>query len=438
MIDFTSQTTRNLIQYAAADRASEKTNAIIHEIIIIPASGYVKLKTTKYVFGKNLTKQAKLGKIYRMERGDCIRNKCRIIILLCIAFMIYNTACASGSIAVGHFIDEKIAKDTVESIYDPPGNNFNRLVRGSAADLADSIPIDTITLSFVGDCMLASYRGEYNWNTFNYRADNEDPAYFFAGVSDILKTDDFTVANCENVFTDNDLPAINKGYEGAYWYKSKSANASIFTAGGIDMISLANNHTYDYGLQGKKDTIAAAESACLLWGDDNNPVIIEKYGFRIAILCSDIMIYANSDRLIETLTALAETTDFRIVFFHGGTERVYTPPENIVNLARKFVDVGADLVIGHHPHVLQPIERYNGVNIVYSLGNFLFGAGRGENRTIIYQYILNIAGGVLLDTYENIIPCYVYDKRWQPAVIADEGVKKRVMDFLDGKSENPM
>lgn len=352
---------------------------------------------------------------------------------------IINSACTSANVAFGHFIEKKITQDKVKSMYEPPSIKIKPLIQDIVAESdADSISIDTITLSFVGDCMLASYRGEYNWNTFNYWADNEEPSYFFAGVSDIFKDDNFTVANCENVFTDNDLKAINKGYEGAYWYKSKSANAHIFTAGGIDMISLANNHVYDYGLQGLTDTIAAAESADLIWGDNNNPVIYEKYGYRIAILCSNIMIKANIDRLFETLTALSETTDFQIVYFHGGTERVYTPPANIISFSHRCVDSGADLVIGHHPHVLQPTERYNGVNIVYSLGNFIFGAGRGENRTIIYQYKLYLADSILLDTYENIIPCYVYDKRWQPAVIGDEQIKKRVMDFLEGKSENPL
>ncbi len=335
--------------------------------------------------------------------------------------------------------DEYIQNDTSLDLYLSPIENFNYLSEDKAiSPVGKPIEINTITLSFVGDCMLASYKGEYNWNTFNYRADYEDPSYFFAGVSDIFKNDDFTIANCENVFTDNDLAAIDKGYDGAFWYKSKSANASIFKVGGIDIISLANNHTYDYGEQGKKDTVAAAEAAGLLWGDDSNPIILEKYGFKIALMCVNIMNSRNIDRLISTLSELKKSTNFMIVYFHGGTERVYIPPDNIVETAHRMVDAGAGLVIGHHPHVLQPIEKYKGVNIVYSLGNFLFGAGRGENRTIIYQYSFIVADGLLLDTAENIIPCYCFVERWQPAVIEDAEIKKRVMDFLSGKAENPL
>lgn len=354
-------------------------------------------------------------------------------------------ACESISVSasIKNFIkdqsDEYIQNETSLNLYLSPAEDFNPLSEDTALSSADnSIDINTITLSFVGDCMLASYKGEYNWNTFNYRADYEDPSYFFAGVSDIFKNDDFTIVNCENIFTDNDLAATDKGYDGAYWYKSKSVNASIFKVGGIDIISLANNHIYDYGEQGKKDTVSAAETAGLLWGDDNNPIILEKYGFKIALMCVNIMNSRNIDRLISTLSELKKSNDFMIVYFHGGTERIYSPPDNITETAHRLVDAGAGLVIGHHPHVLQPIERYKGVNIVYSLGNFLFGAGRGENRTIIYQYNFIVANGLLLDTTENIIPCYCFAERWQPAVIEDSEIKKRVMEFLSGKTENPL
>lgn len=188
----------------------------------------------------------------------------------------------------------------------------------------------------------------------------------------------------------------------------------------------------------KKDTVSAAEAAGLLWGDDSNPIILEKYGYKIALMCVNLMNSRNIDRLISNLSELKKSTDFLIVYFHGGTERIYIPPDYITETAHRMVDAGAGLVIGHHPHVLQPIEKYKGVNIIYSLGNFLFGAGRGENRTIIYQYNFIVADGILLDTSENIIPCYCFVERWQPAVIEDAETKKRVMDFLLGKTENPL
>ncbi len=378
--------------------------------------------------------------------GDSIRllKILLICVFLCL-FISLLTACGTDGILhsaeelINTQWDRYIRNDMPGNLYTVPEGSINVLPRDSVPAAADeSVEINTITISFIGDCMLASYKGEYNWNTFNYRADQEDPSYFFAGVSDIFKADDFTVANCENVFSDRDLTATDKGYDGAYWYKSKSANASIFKEGGVDIISLANNHTYDYGEQGKKDTAAAAENAGLLWGDDDHPLILEKHGYRIGLICVNIMNSRNIDRLMVSMPEIRLSADFIIVYFHGGIERTYTPPDNIVAAAHRLADAGVDLLIGHHPHVLQPVEKYNGVNIIYSLGNFLFGAGRGENRTIIYQYTFTVAGGFLLDTSDHIIPCYCFVERWQPAVITDEEIRKRILDFLAGNAENPL
>lgn len=294
-----------------------------------------------------------------------------------------------------------------------------------------------IVFSFVGDVMLASYRGEYNWNTFNYWADEKPAGYFFSGVYDIFASDDYTVANLENVFTDRDLPELGKGYDGAYWYKSASKNAGILTAGSIEIVSLANNHMYDYGEEGKSDTISAAEAAGIEWGDNDRAVIIEKYGVKIALLCVTVTSNGNFSKAYELMESLPDDIDYRIVYFHGGIERVHTPPDGIVEGARAIADMGVNLIIGHHPHVLQPAEQYNGVKIVYSLGNFLFGAGRGENRTAIYRLTLNVSDGVIMDASDEIIPCYCYDERWQPAVIEDEEKRSAVLSFMRGERETP-
>ena len=103
---------------------------------------------------------------------------------------------------------------------------------------------------------------------------------------------------------------------------------------------------------------------------------------------------------------------------------------------------GADLVLGNHPHVLQPRELYKDKEILYSLGNFCFGGNRKpENRTIIYQLILSIQDGVLAGTASEIIPCYVHTggtvNNYCPAPITDEAQAQRVLDFLDGRITSP-
>ena len=329
--------------------------------------------------------------------------------------------------------------DTEIAMYSLPDFTVSPSLPDIPARVENMTSLNYVTLSFIGDCMLASYRGEDWWNTFNSFANEVEPEYFFAEVADIFKNDDFTIANCENVFTDdNSLYESRKSGNPVYWYKSPKKNAEIFTAGGVDIISVANNHTYDYGEQGYLDTIAAAEAAGLLWGDNNNIAYAQKDGFRIAFLFVTITERGNIDSLRPMIDEAEEKADYTIVYFHGGTEHVYRPSANIVRMAHDMVDAGCDLVIGSHPHVLQPIEYYNGATIVYSLGNFIFGAGRGENRTIIYQYTIYFSDTQVLKTEENVIPCYCFVERWQPAVIEDYDIRKRVLDFMQSLLPTPL
>ena len=114
------------------------------------------------------------------------------------------------------------------------------------------------------------------------------------------------------------------------------------------------------------------------------------------------------------------------------------------SIHNKLVDNGADLVIGNHPHVLQPMETYNGVNIIYSMGNFLFGGNRRpENRTIIYQHTITLNNDktVKEQSYE-VIPCYVHTgadlNNYRPAVVTDETLKQKILDFMSWKISSPV
>ena len=104
-----------------------------------------------------------------------------------------------------------------------------------------------------------------------------------------------------------------------------------------------------------------------------------------------------------------------------------------------MIDGGIDLVIGGHPHVLQPVEVYKGKTIVHSLGNFVFGGSRSEeNRTMIYRTTLTVLEGEVTDIAEEIIPCYVYTDMYKPGIIENEAEIEAVMAFLRGEAESPM
>ena len=178
----------------------------------------------------------------------------------------------------------------------------------------------------------------------------------------------------------------------------------------------------------------------------DNIIYYEKNGFTIAVVCvSFYSYYEVGVYCLPYLTEAVQNSDYQIVFFHGGTEGIYTPNDWKIQGCHAMVDAGADLVIGSHPHVLQPKETYNGVDIIYSLGNFCFGGNNNpENRTLIYKYKLNLhrqdSGIELVGSEDELIPCYVYTgdrNNWQPAPIEDGETAARVIQFMNGELSSP-
>ncbi len=303
----------------------------------------------------------------------------------------------------------------------------------------EEVPVlSDITLTFVGDCMLATDRGGEWEGSFNLLAKNVEPSYFLENFIELFENDDWTIANLENVFTDD--PTIRtqpKGYTPAYWYKSGTQNTDILTSASVEIVSLANNHSGDYGTAGYEDTREALDAAGIRWGDDENLVFLEKDGFTIALYCCTFY-YNGYDTIISQKMKEVEA-DYKIVYFHGGTERVHVPDDWKAAGARRMIDSGIDLVIGGHPHVLQPVETYKGHTILHSLGNFCFGGSRNEeNRTIVYRLTFHFIDGVLTDLSEEIIPCYLYTELYKPGIITDERDYNAVIAFLSGETDSPL
>ena len=169
----------------------------------------------------------------------------------------------------------------------------------------------------------------------------------------------------------------------------------------------------------------------------------EKNGYRIAVICDGLWNYWQETDIINRIHEAEKQSDFQIVYWHGGTEYRHSPEQWQIDASHDIVDAGADLVIGNHAHVLQPKEVYNGVTIVYSLGNFCYGGMiTCENRTVIYQLRLTVGeNGVILGKEDVIIPCYVYTgprNNFQPAPITDPDEKQRVLDFMNGLINSPV
>ncbi len=301
-----------------------------------------------------------------------------------------------------------------------------------------------ITMTFLGDMILANQRDIKPEGRFEEYAEKNPPEYFLSKVNHILSADDFTIANLENVLSDRELTPREKNYSPAFWFKSNTSKLNVLTKGSIEAVLLTNNHIMDYGDEGYKDTVNTVANSGLKYGTDDNIIRLEKNGFKIAVICTGLWSEYNVTNTLRRLEKVKAESDFQVVFFHGGTERLHAPEEEKVDAAHKFVDNGADLVVGGHPHVLQPREIYNGVEIIYSVGNFCYGGAlRPENRTIIYQYTLTVnpEGLTVVNKASNIIPCYVYtgnSNNYQPAVIENSAHKQTVLDFMEGKTDSPI
>ena len=300
-----------------------------------------------------------------------------------------------------------------------------------------------ITLSFAGDCTLSNVTSDKTSNGFLAYAEQNEPSYFLEKVKPIFEQDDFTVVNLECVLSDRALAKRDKGEGVAFWFKGPTSNAEILSSGSVEGVSLANNHTYDYGMLGNEDTKEAVSNVGLKYGYYEEIMYFEKNGFTVAVICHGLWSEWEVDNVIKILDIAKEQSDYQVIMYHGGTEKAHKPEEWRVRASRKLVDNGADLVLGNHPHVLQPIEEYNGAKIVYSLGNFCYGGHmQPQNRTMVYQTTLTVNCETLEveESEQNVIPCYVYTteyNNYQPTPIENEEEIDRVMKFLNGELELP-
>jgi len=218
----------------------------------------------------------------------------------------------------------------------------------------------------------------------------KDLNYPFLKIRDYLKSADLVFGNLETPITEGpEIPDFEMVF------RSNPGTEQTLKQAGFSVLSLANNHTPNFGEQGLKDTFNyLAEVGIKFVGAGNNeqeanqPVYIETKGIKFAFLAyNDTYVVPASyeatnnhagtafmriERMTEAVKETKQKTDFVIVSLHAGIEYTDKPNDSQVNFAHAAIDAGADLVIGHHPHVVQTMEKYKGKYIFYSLGNFVF------------------------------------------------------------------
>ena len=312
----------------------------------------------------------------------------------CSSYMSSRQAAAKKAVSMN------ASKDNSQKVSsDSPNTDFSNATVSSPVSL---------TLSVVGDCTLGTdetfdYDTSLNAYYENYGAD-----YFLQNVKDIFSADDLTIANFEGTLTDSD-----EREDKTFAFKAPASYASILTGGSVEAVNTANNHSHDYGDQSFDDTLAALDDAGIVHFGYDETAVMDVKGIKVGLV-GIYELYDHLEReqqLKDNIAKVkADGAQLIVVIFHWGNETETVPDSNQTTLGRIAIDEGADLVCGHHPHVLQGIETYKGKNIVYSLGNFCFGGNSSPSDmdTMIYQQTFTIdADGVKKDNVTNIIPCSI-------------------------------
>lgn len=300
----------------------------------------------------------------------------------------------------------------------------------------------TITISAAGDCTLGTDEGFNYKRSFKGKYDAvQDPAYFFQNVQPVFAQDDLTIVNMEGTLTEETTREPKQ-----FAFKGDAEYAKILTAGAVEAANLANNHSFDYGKKSYEDTITALEAEGISSFGYERTAVMDIKGVKVGLAgVYELAEHINCKQdMLDNIASLKEQgAQIIIVSFHWGQEKENVPSDVQVELAHTAIDNGADLVLGHHPHVLQGIGEYKGKNIVYSLGNFCFGGNSAPSDmdTMIFQQTFTVKDGKLQeDNVTNILPCKIssaYEEgynNYQP-ILAEGEQKEKIFERLSEYSQ---
>lgn len=284
----------------------------------------------------------------------------------------------------------------------------------------------SFTISAVGDCTFGTDENFAYEGSMPAKYDEVgDFNYFFENVKSVFEEDDLTIVNFEGTLTDSTIREDKQ-----FAFKADKSYAEILTDGFVEAANLANNHSKDYGEQSYNDTMDALDEAGITNFGYDRVAIKKVKGIKVGlvgtyVLADGLGVKDSMEKNIQDLKD--EGAQVIIASFHWGEEKAEYPNDVQVKLAHAAIDAGADLVLGHHPHILQGIEQYKGKNIVYSLGNFCFGGNMypSDMDTMIFQQTFTLKGGKLQeDNVTNIIPCSISSvedyNNYQPTPAAGE------------------
>lgn len=318
------------------------------------------------------------------------------------------------------------------------------------------VPVDTVTpdtlytIAMVGDMMLGTLYPKPMLPL-------DDGKHLFDDVRDILTAATIAVGNCEGVFCGDNIPCDKSSGAYSYAFRMPPSYSGLFKEAGFDFLSLANNHSEDFGTEGVKETMAILDSVGIRYAGVKSlcqTALIQRdsvtYGFCAFGHNSYTCRHQDTALALSIIRSLRDSCDILIVSFHGGAEgkdQTHLPQGtetflgedrgSLRSFAHLCIDNGADLVYGHGPHVCRAVEVYNGHFIAYSLGNFCTPTGISVSGISGYSPVITVrlnSDGMLVD---GRIHSFIQPFRKGPRVDKKNIVAKAIRTLTMEDFENP-
>ena len=291
------------------------------------------------------------------------------------------------------------------------------------------------TLTFAGDCTFGSTASKWNSSSSFIQVVGDDYEYPFKNVASYFEEDDFTIVNLEGPLTETGTAAAK-----TFAFKGPTAYTQILTSSSVEAVTLANNHSEDYGAEGYKNTTKALNEAGVAYVEKNKTTLVQtESGLKIGLYAASFE-FSKSDMTSDISQLRKDGAEIVICAFHWGTEGAYRPNSTQEYFGRAAIEAGADIVYGSHPHVLQKVEQYKDGYIYYSLGNFSFGGSTFpqdyDSAILQMEVIRDVDGSVRLGEL-TMIPVSISSinahNNYQPTPLEEgSAAYKRAISKLDG------
>lgn len=253
--------------------------------------------------------------------------------------------------------------------------------------------LTVVKLTFAGDCTLGGHEGWMNYTIGTFRVMQQEVGnytYFLEKVQDIFANDDCTVVNLEVVLADS---ARGLNPERKWNFRGTTDYVNILTQGSVEAVTLGNNHARDFGAPGFDSTRETLKGAGVGYCVDQEVFFFEKDGVRIAFLGFWETSFRSHKKWLTAEIPRLKTEEncaAVVILYHGGREYNLKHAASQQEDMRWAIDAGADLVVGHHPHVLQGVEYYKNRAIFYSLGDFCYGGNRKPREAEYPTIVLGV------------------------------------------------